>query len=119
MGATASILLMSLYVAFPVTLPVGALWILLGLGLAFVAAKFVETLLPLQGASSRLVSNGLLVVGFFLVVVGALELTGSVVFGVLGVVVSFLFLDTRIHLSRWRHVAACRDCDEDCKVYTA
>ncbi len=117
-GSIVSVLLMSLYVALPVGLPVGVLQAALVLGLALVGAKYVETVLPLNRAYARIISNSLLVVGFFLVVVGFLELSGSVVFGVMGVLFSFLFLDTRIQLSRWQHIRACRDCVEDCKVYS-
>lgn len=117
-GSTVSILLMSLYVALPTELPVGVLHALLVLGLALVAAKYVETVLPLDRAYARLISNGLFIVGFSLLVVGAFVLSGSTVFGILGVVISFLFLDTRIQLSRWRHTKTCRDCSEDCKVYS-
>ncbi len=116
-GSVASIVLMGLYIALPAGFPGGVAQLLLVLGLVLVGAKYLETALPLDGASARLISNGLLVVGFFLVVVGALEMSGSVVLGIIGVVVSFLFLDTRIQLSRWRHIETCRECTEECKVY--
>ncbi len=116
-GSAVSILLMSLYVALPIEMPGGVLKALLVLGVVLVAAKYVETVLPVSRAPARLISNGLLIVGFFLVVISAYELSGSAIFGILGLVVSFLFLDTRIQLSRWRHVKTCRDCSEECKVY--
>lgn len=116
-GSIASILLMSLYVVLPAELSLVVLQVLLVLGLVLVGTKYIEPLLPLNGASARLISNGLLVVGFFLIVMSALELSSSAVFGILGVVISFLFLDTRVQISRWRHVKTCRDCSEDCKVY--
>ncbi len=108
---------MGLYLALPVEWSVGVLRLLLILGLGLVGVKYMETALPRDGVAPRVASNALLIVGFFLVVIGALELSGSAIVGFLGVFVSFLFLDTRIQLSRWRHVKTCRDCRQACKVY--
>ncbi|NIN69724.1 MAG: hypothetical protein GTO63_34580 [Anaerolineae bacterium] len=116
-GSFVSVPLMGMYVVLQAELPIWALQALLASGLALVGAKYIETLSPWSRASGRIISNGLLVVGFFLIVMSVLELSGSAVLGVLGVVVSFLFLDTRIQLSRWRHVRTCSECSESCKVY--
>ncbi len=117
LGSLVSIPLMSAYIVLPLDLSVGVLQVLLASGLALVGAKYVETLLPLDRVSARLIFNSLLVVGFFLIVMSVSELSGSAALGILGVVISFLFLDTRIQLSRLRHVKTCRDCSESCKVY--
>lgn len=116
-GSATSLVLMGLYLALPVAWPAGVLQVALLLGLGLVGVKYLEAALPRGSLAARLGSNALFVVGFLLVVVGAMELSGSPVVGFLAVFVSFLFVDTRIQLSRWRHVKTCGDCREGCKVY--
>jgi hypothetical protein len=68
---------------------------------------------------ARLVSNLVMPVGFFLVAAGLLETTGNVFYGLAGVLISVLWLDTRIRLSRRRHITICMNCGEACKSYLA
>jgi hypothetical protein len=62
-------------------------------------------------------ANAILPVGFVLVTVGAAESTGKVAIGLLAVLISFLWLETRIHISDWKHAEICRKCGRECRSY--
>lgn len=92
------------------------LFSILGAGLFVVSLCLVETRIPAREKSVHLLSNAFLVVGFLLVVTGVLELTAEMVFGLVAVLLSFLWLDTRIQISGWRHFEICKECTETCKA---
>jgi hypothetical protein len=37
--------------------------------------------------------------------------------GLVGIIICFLWLDTRIQLSRWNHLKTCRRCPKACKSF--
>jgi len=89
------------------------------MGAALVAVSVADSELLHAGGSARLVSNLVMPVGFFLIAIGLLESSGNAAYGLVGVVISFLWLDTRIRLSRRRHIRICSSCGEACKSYFA
>lgn len=116
-GAGTSIVAMSLYVVLPVSIPSTVWDLLIVLGVGLVVTNYIEISLLPGKALHHLVLNALMVLGFLLVVIGLLSLTGNPLIGLLGVVVSFLWLDTRIQISKWRHTETCRACARECKAY--
>jgi hypothetical protein len=116
-GSIASILLMSVLIAISPQFPAGVWQVFLVSGLAMVGAKYLEPVVFQGDASVRFVFNALLVLGLLFVVIGAFQLTGNVIFGLLAIVLSFLFLDTRVQLSTIRHSQTCTSCRENCKAY--
>jgi hypothetical protein len=116
-GSTVAILLMIIYLGFPVELLPFTWYVLLLSGFLMVIGSFIEIVIPTRVALVHVVSNILLVVGFFFVVVASIQLTSNLFFGLLGIMISFLWLDTRIQLSTWRHSIICKECSEQCKVY--
>ena len=118
-GSIVSILLMGAYISLPLPngLPLTGLNILIMLGLALVFQNYIETVSTTRNVLLHLISNIFLIIGFFFVVIGIFQLTGRITYGIFGVIISFLFLDTRIQLSLWRHAKICKDCSENCKVY--
>lgn len=86
------------------------------MGLLLIAMTMAGTLSRI-GTHGRLILNVIFVPGFFFIVVGVLELTGSLIFAFLTLVFCFLWLDTRIQLSRWAHHGICRRCSRTCKTY--
>jgi hypothetical protein len=116
LGSTVSILLAVVFLLLPEGMPHVFDHVLIGLGLAFVAFNYAEAVVS-RSAISHLTSNVLLVEGFLLLVFGVFRSTGDAGFGILGVILSFLLLDTRIQLSNWRHAQVCASCKETCKSY--
>lgn len=116
-GASLVIVLSVIYAAFPDTME----W-LDGLAMAYVGTMLVVLALfaaAAGGVESRasLGLNFLMVLGFGMVAVGLLESTGELAWGMVGVVLSALWMDTRIMLSRWNHATVCAVCPEACVAY--
>jgi hypothetical protein len=89
------------------------------LGLFLVGFVFIELLLNNRFPLFHTISNGLFIIAFFFVVEGAVEYTKSGIYGFFTILICVLWLDTRIHLSRWRHNRICQCCKEPCKMYSA
>ena len=105
------------YMIFSLNEPRTVLLALLSSGLLIVALSIIEISLRPRQRHVHVLGNSLLVVGFLLVAIGVLELTGNVVYGLMTVLLSVLWLDARIQLSGWRHGEICSECPEACKAY--
>ncbi|HUL40103.1 MAG TPA: hypothetical protein VLU38_07425 [Methanomassiliicoccales archaeon] len=92
-------------------------WVAFLAGLAIVALGLVEIASKRGTSWSHLLANALLVVGFFMVTIGALSSTGSGTYGLVALIVCFLWLDTRIQISDWRHAGTCASCGRTCGFY--
>jgi hypothetical protein len=108
---------MVFYIVLPNGLGPNVPYILIILGMVLVAFNYLDISTSRGSGLLHLVSNVFLVVGFLFVVLGLLEKTGNVVIGLFGVLISALWLDTRIHLSNWFHSLVCRNCRETCMAY--
>jgi hypothetical protein len=116
-GCMMAIVLMSIFVIIPARMSQGIPGLFVLLGTILIVVAFGEIALPQRDALLHATFNGLLVIGFFLVVIGVFHSTSDATSGLLAIVVSFLWLDTRIHLSNWRHTKICENCSEACKAY--
>jgi hypothetical protein len=90
---------------------------LVAIGLLMVLTNLVETAHHSRTPAWHMMANAILPVGFVLVTVGAAESTGKVAIGLLAVLISFLWLETRIHISDWKHAEICRKCGRECRSY--
>lgn len=116
-GSIISIVLMAIYFVFFNEIPRTILLIFIIFGMILIAINFIEVIITIKNTGIHIVSNMSLVLGFFLVVVGMFQLTGVIIYGMFGIIISFLWLDTRIQLSKWRHNRQCSNCIEQCKAY--
>jgi hypothetical protein len=116
-GAFAVILLISVYVGFPSSLEEWDGTAMVLVGLTLVALDLGAALLGGVGPRAGLGLNALMVVGFALVSIGLLEGTGQMPWGLVGVVLAVLWMDTRIQISQWNHAALCAVCPEACVAY--
>ena len=116
-GCVIAILLMFLFlIIFPyLTLTVFVLS--MSIGMIIIAFSYIETVLPHRTAAGHVINNVLLVIGLFLVVAGVFGITKSPIIGAFAILISFLWLDTRVQLSNWNHEKMCRDCKNTCKAY--
>jgi hypothetical protein len=93
----------------------GALTMSFGIGL--VALCLMEIGLDRGAPWSHVIANVLLVLGFFLVTIGVLDATGTLAYGLVAIIVCYLWLDTRIQLSDYRHADTCESCGWGCGYY--
>jgi hypothetical protein len=117
LGAIAAIILTVLHIVVPYHLSGFYLYVVIFVGLTIVFLSFGEIMMTVRNPHVHVISNTSLVVGFLLVVLGIFELTGSFLYGLFAILISFLWLDTRIRLSKWRHHGICEDCGADCRAY--
>ncbi len=117
MGSVISIVLMSVYIVFHKEIPQTILPVFVIFGMVLIALNYIEIVIPGRKAHFHLISNCFLVISFFFIIIGIFHLTGSIIYGIFVVIISFLWLDTRIQLSNWDHFEVCKNCSETCKVF--
>ena len=116
-GAILSIFLMILYIVIRGELSFTTFYFFMFLGLIIISLVYIEIMLPIRYTIIHVISNVFLVISFLLIVVCIFEITGNKIYGAVSILLSFLWLDTRIQLSNWRHTLICKNCDENCKMY--
>jgi hypothetical protein len=116
-GSIVSIVLTIIYMVIIREKTATGFYYIIFLGLIIIGLACVEIMLPIRHAVVHVISNIFLVLSFLLVTISIFEITGNKIYGMLGVIISFLFLDTRIQLSNWQHARICESCSETCKVY--
>lgn len=116
-GSLVSIILMILYVAVPFQQPTMVYRILFLLGLTIIVFVYLEIIIGKRQTVVHVLLNSMFILGFFLITISVVELTGKIVYGLLSVLLCFLWLDTRVQLSQWQHIRICSSCTEWCKMY--
>lgn len=116
-GSIISIFLMIIYVITTNDQPLDLFYFLIILGLIIISLTYIEIMLPIRHSIIHVISNIFLVVSFFLIIISIFEITDSKIYGAISILLSFLWLDTRIQLSNWRHTLICKNCGENCKMY--
>ncbi|WP_455391461.1 hypothetical protein [[Eubacterium] cellulosolvens] len=113
-GAVLAIFLMVLVIILPFNPSKTILFALLILGLILIAFNLASTMNGQKYGREKSLLNVFLVLGFFMVITGVFMLTGALIFGILGVLVCVLWLDTRILLSKHNHHIICTNCQVKC-----
>jgi uncharacterized membrane protein len=115
-GSGIALLLMSVYLLLPTVSP-GFGVVLVFVGFSLMILDLAETAIHSRTQKIHVLANLLLVVGFLLIAIGVSGATSSGAYGLLAILVSFLWLDARIQLSNWKHASICQSCAQDCKSY--
>jgi MFS family permease len=116
-GCVIAIFLMVLYIIMFPYLSLTLFVLFFSIGLIIITFSYTETVLPHRTSSGHVAGNVLLVIGLFFIVAGVFGTTKNPLLGGFAVILSFLWLDTRIQLSQWNHEKICRDCINKCKAY--
>jgi len=117
LGSIISISIMVLYTITEINMPSTLFYPFLYLGIIIIDLIFIETFLSIKNTTVHVISNVFLVISFLLVCISILEITGNPLYVAISILFSILWLDTRIHLSNWRHTLICTNCGENCKMY--
>ena len=116
LGSLLSIILGVIYVIFINKFSI-IFYFLIFIGLILISLAYLEIIFPIRNAFVHVVANACLIIGFLLITINMLEITGNIIYAVISVIFSFLFLDTRIQLSSYHHTLICSKCNEKCKMY--
>ena len=92
--------------------------LLLLLSVFILVVVFIEIIHRNTHASIHVFINSLLPLSFFLVIVAVVGATGELLYGFLSLLLCFLWLDTRIQLSKSHHTMLCKNCAEPCKMFS-
>jgi len=116
-GCIISIFLMIFYVFLAHGKFSNIFYFFIFLGLIIIGLVYVEIIFPTRYTIIHIISNVFLVVGFLLITISIFEITGKMIYGLISILLSFLWLDTRIQLSTYRHSLICNKCNKECKMY--
>jgi len=116
-GAIISIILAIIYIVTIGNESISGFYYVVFIGLIAIGLTYAEIMLPLRHAIVHAISNIFLVLSLFLITIGIFEITGNKIYGTISIIISFLWLDTRIQLSNWKHTRICEHCNETCKMY--
>ena len=116
-GCIISIFLMIIYVQNFLKISSDIFLYLIFIGFLIIGFVFIEIMFNNRNTLIHITSNSLLVLGFLLIIVSIVEITGNKNYGIISILFSFLWLDTRIQLSNWHHRTICMNCNESCKMY--
>ena len=116
-GSVISIILMGLFLIFQISLPERSLQLFVTGGLVVIILNYIETIYKKRIALLHVISNIAFVSGFLAIVLGTYMLSGRVIYGFFAIVLSSLFLFTRMRLSSWHHSRICDICNRGCKAY--
>lgn len=117
LGLLVSIFLMVIYLFIPYRLPITLSYILFIIGLFALLLVYGEIILNNRHVLLHIIFNILFVFSFIAITISIFEITNNPVYGILTILLCFLWLDTRIHLSIQQHKNICASCPESCKMY--
>jgi hypothetical protein len=116
-GALSSILLITLYLIIPLKISINIYYIFLILGIIILIFVYIEILLSKRKKVVHILFNSLLILSFLIITISVLEITKNSIYTILTILLSFLWLDTRIHISNQKHQSICDSCIQECKSY--
>jgi hypothetical protein len=116
-GLCVSGLLMILYLSLDFKQPKIIFYLLFIVGLFILIFVYFEIVYKNRHPLLHVFFNSLLPLSFFIITIVVVELTGKLIYGFFTILLCFLWLDTRVQLSKWRHRLLCTNCTEPCKMY--
>lgn len=116
LGSSISMAIIIFYLLVPPVDVILGRWLLV-FGMGVVAISIAEVAWHPSTPGSHILSNLALPIGFLVVVIGITSASTDVMLGLIGILICFLWLDTRIQISEWKHAKVCGTCDRSCRAY--
>ena len=116
-GFILAIILTAIYMILPLILPTFLLIISYILSLLIIGYVYIETVLNRNKKWIHIATNALLILGLNLLIITIYELTSEIQYGFIALLFAFLFIETRIQLSKQKHKLICAECENICKMY--
>ncbi len=110
-GLCVSILFMILYLIINFHPTQMSILFLFLVGLLIIPIIYSEIIYRSKHTIIHVFLNSLLPISFFIITVAIGEITGKFIYSFLTILLCFLWLDTRIQLSKWRHGLLCKNCN--------
>jgi len=117
LGSAISIILIILYYTLTLQQRSTTFYLFIYLGLIIICFSYIEIMILKRNVIVHIISNILLVVSFFLITISVFELTKNLVIGMISILLSYLWLTTRVQISISRHILICNNCSKTCKMY--
>jgi uncharacterized membrane protein len=117
LGCIISIILVIIYIPISFEYSSDLFQYLILFGFIIIGIVYIEILVNNQNIFIHILSNSLLIISFLIIIISITELTRNISFGIICIVLSFLWIDTRIQLSKLHHSIICKKCDNSCKMY--
>ncbi len=116
-GCIISIFLIIFYIPLIVKISPEIYFYLIIIGMIIIGFVFIEIISNKRNILIHIISNSFLIISFLIIIIGITEITGNKIYGIISILFSFLWLDTRIQLSNWHHSKICSKCCKPCKMY--
>ena len=116
-GCLISIFFIIIYMINHIKLPSDIFVYLVIFGFIIIGLVLIEIVLNIRNTFIHIISNILLVISFLIIFIGVTEITSNKIYGMMSIILSYLWLDTRIQLSNWNHSKICENCNKSCKMY--
>ena len=116
-GCVISIFLIIFYNSFFVKISPEIYFYLIIIGMIIIGFVFIEIISNTRNVYIHIIINSFFIISFLMIIIGISEITGNKIYGIIGIIFSFLWLDTRIQLSNWHHGKICSKCSKSCKMY--
>ena len=117
MGLCAAIFFMIIFLLYDLQPTPMLSYLLLLSGWFFLALVYGETLIRSKHAIVHVALNSMLPVSFFFITIAVGAITGKIIYNFFTILLCVLWLDIRIHLSKWHHRLLCTYCPESCKMF--
>ncbi len=116
-GAFISIILIIHYLIFDYSLSIIYYKYLFISGILLIFISYYVSLFIKKYEILHLFSNILLILSFYFVIISTFENSGHLIYAFIGIIGTFLFLETRIQISIFNHSNICITCEKECKMY--
>jgi hypothetical protein len=116
LGSFISLAIMVFYLLVPPVEVLLGRWMVV-LGMSVVALCMTEVAWHPPSPSFHVLTNLALPIGFLIVVIGVTSSSNNVMLGLIATLICFLWLDTRIQISDWKHIKTCGTCGQSCRAY--
>jgi len=116
-GSVISIFLMIFYLLIPPSQHLIIWYFILIIGLLIIPLIYLEIIFSKRNINIHIISNIVFILGFFCITISIFEITRNFIYAILAIIFCFLWLDTRIRLSKYQHSRICAFCKQTCKSF--
>jgi len=116
-GSIISIFLMIIYLIITPSQDLKIWYFFFFIGFLIIPIIYIEIIFPKRHRIIHVISNSIFILGFFCLTISVFEITSNFIFAILTIIFCFLWLDTRIKLSKHQHSKICSFCKQTCKSF--